>query len=61
MVENELGKFEIKKTDKAEAFHCDRCNKDKKAKITVSYTNLENKEILLCNGCYGYLLSTIKK
>jgi hypothetical protein len=57
IVNNELGKFVVIRSEKAEPFHCDYCNKDKKAKIKVEYTNNNNETIKLCNGCHGYILS----
>jgi len=37
------------------AFHCFRCNEGKKSKLVVLYKNSWNH--ILCNGCYGRLLS----
>lgn len=37
------------------AFHCFRCGQAKKSKLLVTYE--ENWDRLLCNGCYGRLLS----
>lgn len=37
------------------AFHCFRCNSDKKSKLITIYS--DNWDKVLCNGCYGYLLS----
>ena len=37
------------------AFHCFRCGQSKKSKLVVVYENDWNR--LLCNGCYGRLLS----
>jgi hypothetical protein len=37
------------------AFHCFRCGQSKKSKLVVVYENDWNH--LLCNGCYGWLLS----
>jgi hypothetical protein len=61
IVNNSLGKFVVNRSEQAESFHCDQCNTDKKAKVTVDYTNKEDKTIKLCNGCYGYLLSNLDK
>jgi hypothetical protein len=41
--------------DSASAFHCFRCGEDKKAKLVTVHKGDWNK--LLCNGCYGRLLS----
>lgn len=40
---------------KAVAFHCFRCGQSKKAKLVTAYD--EDWRRVLCNGCYGYLLS----
>ena len=37
------------------AFHCFRCDQDKKAKLLTVYNG--DWDRLLCNGCYGSLLS----
>jgi hypothetical protein len=37
------------------AFHCFRCGQSKKSRLVVVYENDWNR--LLCNGCYGQLLS----
>jgi hypothetical protein len=58
-VNNKLGKFIVNRSIEVELFHCEHCDKDKKAKITVDYTNRNNKTVKLCNGCYGYLLSSL--
>lgn len=41
--------------DAAKAFHCFRCGVPKKAKLVAVYAGDWRK--LLCNGCYGFLLS----
>jgi hypothetical protein len=41
--------------DTASAFHCCRCGEDKKARLVTVYRGDWSK--LLCNGCYGRLLS----
>lgn len=56
----EIGKFEYKRADKAEEFYCERCQKKKKTKITVKWTDKENNIKLICNSCYGLLLSKSK-
>jgi hypothetical protein len=37
------------------AFHCFRCGQSKKSKLLVIYD--DDRDRLLCNGCYGRLLS----
>ena len=37
------------------AFHCFKCGQSKKSRLVVVYENDWNR--LLCNGCYGWLLS----
>ena len=39
----------------ATAFHCFRCGESKKAKLVTTYN--DDWQRLLCNGCYGRLLS----
>lgn len=41
--------------ESATAFHCFRCGSSKKSKLITVYSDNWNK--LLCNGCYGRLLS----
>lgn len=40
---------------KAIGFTCCRCNEDKKAKLVTQVNGDPSK--LMCNGCYGWLLS----
>lgn len=40
---------------KATKFTCNRCNKEKTAKLVT--TKNGDWEKLMCNGCYGFLLS----
>jgi len=40
---------------KPAVFRCNRCTREKKAKL-VAVTK-DNWDELVCNGCYGYLLS----
>jgi len=37
-------------------FHCFRCGQTKKSKLVAVYEG--NWDHLVCNGCYGLLLST---
>lgn len=48
------GMIYIKK-DKAITFYCSRCKKMKTAKKYAIDEN--NSDIMICNACYGYLLS----
>ena len=41
--------------NEATAFHCFRCGESKKAKLATTYN--DDWQRLLCNGCYGRLLS----
>ena len=41
--------------NEATAFHCFRCGESKKAKLVTTYN--DDWQRLLCNGCYGRLLS----
>lgn len=55
--ETKEGKFIYKRVNEATEFYCERCEKTKKAKITVKWINFAGQEKLICNGCYGLLLS----
>ena len=44
------------KDDTLREFYCERCEQNKKSKITVKWTHKENTQ-LICNACYGFLLS----
>lgn len=55
--ETKDGKFIYKRVNEAKEFYCERCEKTKKAKITVKWINFANDENLICNGCNGLLLS----
>jgi transcription elongation factor Elf1 len=57
MTKNNIGEFVYKKAETAVEFYCERCQKKKKSKITVKWTDIENITKLICNGCYGLLLS----
>ena len=49
-----MQKFIFKRTEIAKDFTCSRCNREKKSKNTA--TSEDGKKVL-CNGCYGLLLS----
>ena len=51
------GAFHYSRNDNSSEFECARCNQTKKSKITVKWITLDGEERLICNGCYGYLLS----
>ena len=53
--------FQLLRTDTIRAFYCVRCLTKKKSKITVNWTNQEGLTKMICNGCYGYLLSKTQK
>lgn len=42
--------------EKLITFTCSRCGGEKKSKLVAFYEGDQSKR--LCNGCYGYLLST---
>ncbi len=48
------------KLDDIPSFYCFRCKSEKKSKLRVVWHTTEGKKII-CNGCYGYLLSGAKK
>lgn len=41
----------------AEEFHCGRCNAPKKAKAKATRTLANGATDVICNGCYGNILS----
>jgi hypothetical protein len=51
------GSFIYQRHDTAETFTCGRCNREKKAKIRVTWNTPEGEKLTICNGCYGLLLS----
>lgn len=57
----DIGIFLIEHADKINEFYCERCSTNKKSKITVNWTNQEGLTKVICNGCYGYLLSKTQK
>lgn len=50
---------EIIRLKEAEEFFCFRCNTTKKSKIKVIWNTSEGDKII-CNGCYGLLISKTK-
>lgn len=60
VLQNELGTFIVLKQDKVTDFHCDECDKEKKSKSIIRHINKEGNARIICNACYGYLMSTIK-
>ena len=55
------GNFQFERTDAIREFYCERCCVNKKSKITVIWTNPEGLNKVICNGCYGLLLSKTPK
>lgn len=54
---NKNGEFKYFKHKKALKFTCERCNSSKTSKTQIEW-NTNNDEIkIICNGCYGKLLS----
>lgn len=49
--------FQLVRTAKAEPFHCARCDQDKKAKLTGRWIKPGGGIVVICNGCYGNILS----
>ena len=49
------GEIQLVRLAVASEFHCSRCDKPKKAKLVAVVSGDWNR--LLCNGCYGELLS----
>ncbi|MBB5167092.1 hypothetical protein [Mycobacterium sp. AZCC_0083] len=47
----------LTRTPTAQPFHCERCNKDKKAKLTAQWHRDDGQTVTICNGCYGELLA----
>lgn len=50
------GKLLLTRSATAEEFHCGRCNTDKKAKLKATRTTAAGEDVI-CNGCYGNILS----
>lgn len=56
---NEHGSFEITRGSESKNFVCDRCFKPKIAKVSVEWKDKQNNVKIICNGCYGRLVSGI--
>lgn len=61
ITETSLGKFIMTRTDKAEEFVCDCCNKPKKSKNKITLVQEGYIDKIICNGCYGFLVAESKK
>lgn len=48
------------RNDFSTEFTCERCNSVKKSKIVVKWKSNEGITKIICNGCYGLLLSKEK-
>ena len=48
------------KLDYPQPFYCFRCKSEKKSKLRAVWLTTEGEKII-CNGCYGYLMSKEKK
>lgn len=53
---NDKGVFNYTRHDTLQEFHCERCESDKKSKIIVKWTDLQDLSKTICNSCYGFLL-----
>ena len=51
------GKLVFNRYETRRKFFCERCQADKEAKVMVDWYNLSNEKKVICNGCYGFLLS----
>jgi hypothetical protein len=54
------GKKILIRSTSATDFFCFRCNVGKKAKLQATWATSQGEKII-CNGCYGLLLSKSKK
>lgn len=45
------------RSEKAEPFHCGRCDAPKKAKAKAIRRKADGTTDLICNGCYGFLVA----
>jgi len=54
------GTLNYSRNENSIEFHCGRCNSDKKSKIVVKWLTNEGITKIICNGCYGLLLSKEK-
>lgn len=57
---NALGTFTHVRAISVSTFVCSRCHKQKTSKTTIEWTTSEGAQNLLCNGCYGFLCSTVE-
>jgi hypothetical protein len=51
------GKLIYHKHETAKEFFCERCQATKKAKAVIDWYNSNGEKKVICNGCYGFLLS----
>jgi hypothetical protein len=51
------GKLVFHRHETRQDFFCERCQTNKQAKVMVDWYNLNNEKKIICNGCYGFLLS----
>lgn len=56
-----LGTFLVERKEKPVEFFCDRCLENKKSRNIVEWQTIEQETKSICNGCYGYLMSTLKQ
>lgn len=49
-------KYTLRRYSNIQSFVCDRCNGEKKSKNVACYIN-DGKEMYICNGCYGNIMS----
>jgi hypothetical protein len=56
--QNANGVFVFQRHDEEQRFVCDRCLRPKVARIMVSWTMPAGVAKVICNGCYGRLVST---
>lgn len=54
------GFLEYTRNDNSIEFTCERCNSVKKSKIVVKWKTTEGNIKIICNSCYGNLLSKEK-
>ena len=55
---NEHGEYVFERLDDTAQFVCERCLKAKVSKIVVKWRTPEGEEKKICNGCYGFLMSS---
>lgn len=56
-IQTSVGALTMSRSAAAEEFHCGRCNTDKKAKAKATWKKLDGTTAMMCNGCYGNVLS----